>query len=66
MKIFLNGEEAECEDRISVQELLQRHRLSPETMLVELNGSALHRREWAAQKLRPNDRLEILRVAAGG
>jgi thiamine biosynthesis protein ThiS len=33
---------------------------------VEHNGSALRRREWATQKLQENDRVEILRVAAGG
>jgi sulfur carrier protein len=49
-----------------VTEFIQRHGLSPETTLVERNGDALHRREWAEERLQPNDRLEILRVAAGG
>jgi thiamine biosynthesis protein ThiS len=66
MKVFVNGEAANYEQELTVQELVQRHGLSPETTLVELNGAALHRREWDAQRLGENDRVEILRVAAGG
>lgn len=40
--------------------------LAPETLLVEHNGRALLRSEWAATGLREGDRLEILRVSAGG
>jgi sulfur carrier protein len=66
MKIFVNGEAIDCHDGLTVREFIQRHGLSPETTLVERNGDALHRREWAEERLQPNDRLEILRVAAGG
>ncbi len=66
MKIFVNGAVADCDDGMTVEELIQRHGLSPETTLVEHNGAALHRREWAEGTLYENDRLEILRVAAGG
>ncbi len=65
MKIFLNGEAAECDDA-TVEKLIARHGLLPETTLVERNGVALHRSEWTTQKLEEGDRLEILRVAAGG
>ena len=65
MKIFLNGAAADCEDA-TVEKLIARHGLLPETTLVERNGLALRRSEWAAQKLEEGDRLEILRVAAGG
>jgi thiamine biosynthesis protein ThiS len=66
MKILVNGEETECEAPLTVEELAQRYRLSPESTLVELNGVALHRREWRDRSLGENDCLEILRVAAGG
>ncbi|MGI8957786.1 MAG: sulfur carrier protein ThiS [Chthoniobacterales bacterium] len=65
MKIFVNGEAAECKET-TVGELIARHGLVPETTLVEQNGQALCRSEWAVQKLEEGDRLEILRVAAGG
>jgi sulfur carrier protein len=66
MKILVNGERVECDAARTVDELIQHHRLGSETTLVELNGAALHRREWPAQVLQENDRIEILRVAAGG
>jgi sulfur carrier protein len=66
MKIFVNGEAINCDDGTTVEQLIERHELSPETTLVERNGIALHRREWEAEDLQENDRVEILRVAAGG
>lgn len=66
MKIFVNGAAADYEKELTVAELVQRHRLAPESTLVEHNGVALHRREWETQRLRENDRVEVLRVAAGG
>jgi len=65
MKIYLNGEAVDC-DAGTVDELIQRHRLSPATTLVEWNGNALHRRDWPGRTLQENDRLEILQVASGG
>ncbi|HEX3817011.1 MAG TPA: sulfur carrier protein ThiS [Chthoniobacterales bacterium] len=66
MKIFLNGEEVECDGAETISQLLQQHQLPPETTLVEQNGVALRRRDWPNEKLQPNDCIEILRVAAGG
>jgi thiamine biosynthesis protein ThiS len=66
MKIFLNGAAIDCGDALTIAQLIERHRLSPETTLVEHNGVALRRREWPNEKLQPNDRVEVLQVAAGG
>lgn len=66
MKILLNGESMECGAAGTVAELVEGHQLRPETTLVELNGTALPRRAWPEQALQENDRIEILRVAAGG
>ena len=66
MKIFVNSEAIDCDDGATVEELIKSHGLSPETTLVERNGVALHRRKWPGEELRDNDRVEILRVAAGG
>lgn len=66
MKIFLNGEQVDCGDARTVDELIQHQRLPHAATLVECNGTALHRRDWPAQTLRENDRLEIMQVAAGG
>jgi thiamine biosynthesis protein ThiS len=66
MKIFVNGAIVDCGVARTVDELIRQHQISPETTLVEHNGTALRRREWPGQQLQENDRVEILRVAAGG
>lgn len=50
----------------SVGELVEELGLHPAMVLVELNGTALHRSEWAQASLQEHDRVEILKVAAGG
>lgn len=35
-------------------------------LLVELNGLALRKQEWETTPLHEGDRIEILRIAAGG
>jgi len=47
-------------------ELILGYELPPETVLVEHNGVALHRREWPQKALTDGDRIEIIRVVAGG
>jgi thiamine biosynthesis protein ThiS len=66
MTISLNGKEADTRDAETVAELVQRYQLRPESILIEHNGVALHRREWSEQKLSAGDRIEIVRVVAGG
>ena len=66
MRIFVNGEPLDCEAGLTIAEWIERHRLIPEATLVEQNGVALRRPDWQERRLQENDRLEILRVAAGG
>ena len=66
MTIFVNGERVDWSAARTVEELIRRYQLQPETTLVEHNGTALRRDEWPDKRLQENDRLEILRVAAGG
>ncbi|HEY5706965.1 MAG TPA: sulfur carrier protein ThiS [Terrimicrobiaceae bacterium] len=65
MNLLLNGQEEEVRAQ-TVAGLVSDLGLAPETVLVEHNGTALLRSEWAHTALSDNDRLEILRVAAGG
>lgn len=66
MRISLNGQEADTRDAQTVAELVGRFELPPETVLIEHNGVALHRREWPQKTLTDGDRVEIIRVVAGG
>ena len=66
MRISLNGREADAGEAQTVAELIGRFELPPETVLIEHNGVALHRREWPQKTMSDGDRIEIIRVAAGG
>lgn len=66
MIISLNGQESDTRGADTIAELVKRHALLPESLLIEHNGVALHRREWSRTSLADGDRLEIIRVVAGG
>lgn len=63
--LTINGEAREIWVT-SVEELLSELSLPAPLMLVEYNGKALHRSEWPAVCLTEGDRLELMKVAAGG
>jgi len=66
MTISLNGQKSDTRGAETIAELVKRHELPPESLLIEHNGVALNRREWSKTNLTDGDRLEIIRVAAGG
>lgn len=66
MNIHINGELREILTARTVAELVTELRLPAPTLLIEYNGMALRRDEWAAQSLAENDRIEMMRIAAGG
>ena len=66
MKISLNGENVDTLEAKTIAELVERYQLAPQSILVEHNGLALHRREWLERSLTEGDRIEFIRVVAGG
>ena len=66
MKISLNGESVDTREAKTIAELIDRYQLSPQSILVEHNGIAVHRHEWAERPLADGDRIELIRVVAGG
>ena len=65
MKLVLNGKEREVA-AAQVEELVAELGLPLSAALVEHNGTALLRSEWPKTGLRDGDRLEIIRMVAGG
>ena len=65
MKLVLNGKEREVR-ATQVEELVAELGLPLAAALVEHNGTALLRSEWAKTNLQDGDRLEIIRMVAGG
>ena len=66
MKILLNGECADASDAKTIAELIDVYQLPPQSILVEHNGLALHRHEWPQRPIAEGDRIEFIRVVAGG
>ena len=66
MTISLNGESVDARDLETIAELIERYQLPPQSILVEHNGLALHRHEWPQRSLAEGDRVEFIRVVAGG
>jgi len=66
MNVWVNGERAEVNGLTTVAELAERYGLQPNSVLIEHNQTALHQREWRDRKLSEGDRIEFVRVVAGG
>ncbi len=64
--IFLNGERRAVPAAAGLRVLLESLGLPTKGILVEHNGTALFQDEWPAVRLAEGDRLELLRVVAGG
>ena len=64
--IQLNGEAREVRAGQTLPELLAALDLPAQSVLVEHNGTALFRADWPGVRLADGDRLEIIRVVAGG
>ena len=65
MRIVVNGQN-ESVNSENVDDLVNNLALVREAILVEHNGVALLRSEWAQTALSDGDEIEILNVAAGG
>lgn len=66
MKIVINGEPREISRAANVAELIAELGLPAAVTLVEHNGLALRREEWPERSLAEADRVEIVRIVAGG
>ena len=66
MTISLNGERVDAFEAKMIAQLIDRYQLPPQSVLVEHNGLAVHRHEWTDRSLAEGDRVELIRVVAGG
>jgi thiamine biosynthesis protein ThiS len=66
MNLLINGEERNVPGIGTVAELLENLNLASGLVLVEQNGYVVQRTQFALTSLAEGDRIEILRVVAGG
>jgi thiamine biosynthesis protein ThiS len=66
MTITLNGESRFVAGVTTIAALVQELNLVPATLLIEHNGLALHREEWNSRAVHEGDKIELIRLVAGG
>ena len=64
--IVVNGRSIEAELPATVEQFLTSQGLPPRSVVVEHNGEAVAPSEFARRILNDGDRLEIVKVVAGG
>jgi sulfur carrier protein len=66
LSIFVNGYARQVGATMTLGELAAGCGLDPRRLLVELNKETLPRDEWPGRTLQHGDRVEFIRVVAGG
>jgi len=66
MRVIVNGAPREIADGMSVTDLLAALDLAHAAVVVECNGEIVRRADQPATRLCEEDRLEIVRLVAGG
>jgi thiamine biosynthesis protein ThiS len=64
--VTANGKSIEVELPCSVEEFLVAQKLLPRSVVVEHNGEAVAPSEFSRRRLNAGDRLEIVKIVAGG
>ncbi len=64
--VTANGREIEARLPCTIEEFLVAQSLLPRSVVVEHNGEAVTPSEFARRTLRAGDKLEIVKIVAGG
>jgi thiamine biosynthesis protein ThiS len=64
--IIANGQSVQAKLPCSIEEFLLTRNLLPRSVVVEHNGEAVAPSEFRQRQLQPGDRLEIVKIVAGG
>jgi sulfur carrier protein len=64
--IIANGKDIEANLPCTLEEFLVSQKLRPRSVVVELNGEAVAPSEFSKRQLNDGDRLEIVKIVAGG
>jgi len=64
--IIANGKEYQVRLPCSVKDFLLQQDLLPRSVVVEHNGEALAPSDFGGRELQPGDRLELVKIVAGG
>jgi thiamine biosynthesis protein ThiS len=66
MVVIANGKPIEAKVPCSIEAFLLAQQLLPRSVVVEHNGEAVAPSEFSQRELRAGDKLEIVKIVAGG
>jgi thiamine biosynthesis protein ThiS len=66
MFVIANGKPVEAQLPCSIEEFLVAQKLLPRSVVVEHNGEAVAPSEFSMRQIKSGDRLEIVKIVAGG
>ncbi|MEW6304486.1 MAG: sulfur carrier protein ThiS [Verrucomicrobiota bacterium] len=64
--VTANGQQVAARVPCSIEEFLVAQKLLPRSVVVEHNGEAVAPSEFARRQVKAGDRLEIVKIVAGG
>ena len=64
--VTANGQQIEAKLPCTIEEFLITQKLRPRSVVVEHNGEAVAPSEFGQRQINAGDRLEIVRIVAGG
>jgi sulfur carrier protein len=65
-QVIANGNAVEAAVPCTIEEFLVAQKLLPRSVVVEHNGEAVAPSEFPSRRLQAGDRLEIVKIVAGG
>jgi thiamine biosynthesis protein ThiS len=65
-EVIANGQRIPAELPCTIEAFLLAQKLLPRSVVVEHNGEAVAPSEFRGRQLQPGDRLEIVKIVAGG
>ena len=66
VRVTANGQDAETTLPCTLEEFIRSRGFSSRSVVVELNGLAISPSEFTSKELQADDRLEIVKIVAGG
>ena len=66
MKIIVNGQEREFQDKVTLQDVLKALSLEGKVMAAAVNMNIVKQDEWGKYNIHEGDKLELLDFVGGG
>ena len=67
MQVLLNGDSFSIEeDKNTIESLIQKLKLNPEVIIVELNRKIVEKKHYSQKKINQGDKIEIIQFIGGG